>query len=89
MVTILLLFKLMSTIIDKYVAPSLTKISDTLRLPSAVANATLIAFANGAGDVITAIVSTNEDDGINISVGQLYGSGLFILTLVLGFVIFL
>ena len=67
--TILLLFKLMSSIIEKYVAPSLTKISDTLKLSSAVANATLIAFANGAGDVITSIVSADEDDGLNIMVG--------------------
>ncbi len=67
--TILLLFKLMSSIIEKYVAPSLTKISDTLKIPSAVANATLIAFANGAGDVITSVMQTNEDDGINMSVG--------------------
>lgn len=79
----------MSSIIEKYVAPALTKIADALKLPSAVANATLIAFANGAGDVITSIVSADEDDGINMSIGQLYGSGLFILTLVLGFVIFL
>lgn len=79
----------MSSIIEKYVAPSLTKISDTLKIPSAVANATLIAFANGAGDVITSVMQSDEDDGINMSVGQLYGSGLFIMTLVLGFVIFL
>lgn len=67
--TILLLFKLMSSIIEKYVAPSLTKISDIMKIPSAVANATLIAFANGAGDVITSVMQSDEDDGINMSVG--------------------
>lgn len=77
----------MFTVIEKYVAPGLTKISDTLKLSSAVADATLIAFANGAGDIITAVVSSEEDEGINISIGQLYGSGLFILSLILGFVI--
>ena len=57
-------------------------------MPSAVADVTLIAFANGAGDIITALVSAEEDDGVNISVGQLYGSGSFLLCLVLGFVVF-
>lgn len=56
-------------------------------MPSSVANATLIAFANGAGDVITAIVSGGEDEGLYVSVGQLYGSGLFIMTLVFGLAI--
>ncbi len=59
----------MSSIIEKYVAPSLTKISDILKIPSAVANATLIAFANGAGDVITSIMQSDEEDGIANSIG--------------------
>lgn len=77
----------MCNVVEEYISPALTKLSDYLKLPNAIANATLIAFANGAGDVITSIVSSEEADGINIAVGQLYGSGLFIITLVLGFVI--
>lgn len=59
----------MCTVVEEYISPALTKLSEYMKLPNAIANATLIAFANGAGDVITSIVSSDEAEGINISVG--------------------
>lgn len=50
---------------------------------------TLLAFANGAGDVVTAIVASNSKDGISYNVGALYGAGFFVLTLVVAFTIIL
>ena len=57
--------------------------SDFLGLSPAMSAVTLIALANGAGDVITAIVSSAGPGGINYNVGALYGAGLFCCSLVI------
>lgn len=48
---------------------------------------TLIAFANGAPDVMTAYVAANSEDGILMAVGSIFGAGLFVTTVVVGRVI--
>lgn len=52
-----------------------------------MAGVTLLAFANGAGDVITAIVASGSKDGVSYNVGALYGAGFFVMTLVIAFTI--
>ena len=42
-----------------------------------MAAVTLLAVANGAGDVITALVASGSDDGIAYNIGSLFGAGLF------------
>ena len=42
---------------------------------------TILALANGAGDVITAIVASGSDDGVAYNVGALFGAGLFVCTI--------
>jgi len=59
----------------------ITKMSD------AVAGVTLIAFANGAGDLVTAIVSSEAADGVSYNIGSLFGAGLFVVTLVISMTI--
>ena len=54
-----------------------------LGLSPAMSAVTLIALANGAGDVITAIVSSTGPGGINYNIGALYGAGLFCCSLVI------
>ena len=53
----------------------------------AIAGVTLIALANGAGDVVTAIVASGGDDGVAYNIGALFGAGLFCSTIVLAFTI--
>jgi len=55
-----------------------------------MAAVTLLAVANGAGDVITAIVAGGAPGsaGINYNVGALYGAGFFVCAVFL-FVILL
>ena len=53
----------------------------------AIAGVTLIALANGAGDVVTAIVASGGEDGVAYNIGALFGAGLFACTIVLTFVI--
>lgn len=70
-------FMVIQFTIEKYVAPSISKISDSLKLSEAMAAVTLLAVANGAGDVITALVASGSDDGIAYNIGSLFGAGLF------------
>ncbi len=57
-------------------APSIAYISEWLKLPEALAAVTLLALANGAGDVITALVASGSSDGISYNIGSIYGAGL-------------
>jgi hypothetical protein len=54
-----------------------------LKISEALAAVTLLAVANGAGDVITALVASNSDDGISYNIGSLYGAGLFCTSLII------
>jgi sodium/potassium/calcium exchanger 6 len=54
-----------------------------------LAGVTLLAIANGAGDVITAIVASGTSTGISYNIGSLYGAGLFCTSLVIAFTIYL
>ena len=74
---IFLIFKFISGTIEEFCAPSITFLTDWLKLSEALAAVTLLAFANGIGDVITAIVAGDTDDGISYNIGSLYGAGMF------------
>lgn len=50
---------------------------------------TLIAFANGVPDFLCAVLASQDDDGILIAVGSIFGSGLFMTTIIVGAVILL
>ncbi len=42
-----------------------------------MAAVTLLAIANGAGDIITAQVASDTFNGISYNIGSLFGAGLF------------
>jgi Ca2+/Na+ antiporter len=46
-----------------------------------------LALANGAGDVITAIVAGDTPEGINYNVGSLFGAGLFVASVIVAITI--
>lgn len=48
-----------------------------------MAAVTLLAIANGAGDVITALVASGTSGGISYNIGALYGAGLFCMSIVI------
>lgn len=78
----------MSATVEDYIASGLTMISETLKLSEAFAAVTLIALANGAGDVITAIVASGGEGGVNYNIGSLYGAGFFVCSIVMCLTIF-
>jgi sodium/potassium/calcium exchanger 6 len=56
-VLIYLIFRFISATVDEYIAGGITVISEYLGMSESMAAVTLLAFANGAGEMITAIVS--------------------------------
>lgn len=73
--------------VEEYIAPAIVYLSEYLNLSESLAGVTLLAFANGAGDVLTAIVASDSKEGISYNVGALYGAGLFVITLVVALTI--
>lgn len=84
---IVILFKFICSVVDEYIAPAIVFISEYFEMSEALAGVTLLAFANGAGDVVTAIVASGSAGGVSYNVGALYGAGFFVLTLVIGLTI--
>ena len=78
-------FYLLSNISDKYLSPSLSMLARKLKISEALAGVTLLAFANGAPDIIAAFAAGgDENGGVFISVGSLFGGCLFASTFILG-----
>jgi len=84
---IIILFKFICSTVDEYIAPGIVFLSKRFNFSEALAGVTLLAFANGAGDVITAIVASGSPEGVSYNVGALYGAGFFVLTLVIALTI--
>jgi Ca2+/Na+ antiporter len=42
----------------------------------------LLAVANGAGDVVTALAASANPEGLSYNIGALYGAAFFVATLV-------
>jgi len=45
-------------LVDEFIAPAIEYLANWMKLSEALAGVTLIALANGAGDVVTAIVAS-------------------------------
>lgn len=58
-----------------------------MKLTEAMAGATLLAFSNGATDIITTVVASGNEDTDDLAVGALFGASTFALTVILAFVI--
>ena len=68
---IIILFKFIVSTVDEFIAPGIVYLSKRFELSDALAGVTLLAFANGAGDVITAIVASGSKEGVSYNVGAL------------------
>jgi sodium/potassium/calcium exchanger 6 len=81
---IFVIFKYTSITVEEYIAEGIQNITEWLGLSDSLAAVTLLAFANGAGDVITAIVASDAEGGVSYNIGALYGAGLFVCSMVVG-----
>jgi sodium/potassium/calcium exchanger 6 len=86
-IALFFIFKFICALVDEYIAAAIEFIVKRFKMSDAIAGVTLIALANGAGDVVTAIVSSSGPEGVSYNIGALYGAGLFVCTIVLTFTI--
>lgn len=80
---IYVIFKFIAALVDEYICPSIEYIKEVLEMSEALAGVTLLALANGAGDVITAIVASGSADGVSYNIGALFGAGFFVVSMVI------
>lgn len=59
---------------EQYLAPALNRIANFFKMSENLAGVTLLAFGNGAADVVSSIVASGLSDGIYMSASGLIGS---------------
>jgi sodium/potassium/calcium exchanger 6 len=77
-----ILFMCIAAVADKYLANGMKDLSERFGLSPTIAAMTLLAFANGAPDILGALGSAGKAGGALISVGSLAGAFLFSTCLV-------
>ncbi len=87
-IILIILFYLLSDTSNNFLGYSLTKLVDKLKINQNIAGVTILAFGNGASDVISSLVASNEIEGLEFAIGSLIGGGMFITSLVFGLVIY-
>ena len=88
LIIMLILFFIISSTTDIFLSTAISKIVEIFNINQNIAAATLLAFSNGAPDVISSLVAFDEVKGISFSICSLIGSGLFVTSFVLGSVVF-
>ena len=86
--SIFIIFKYTSLAVDEVVVEAILRISTKLGLSEALSAVTLLAFANGAGELITALIASGTEGGISYNIGALYGAGFFTCSLIISICIF-
>lgn len=85
----LICFYLLSDTANRYLSQALTNISDKLKLSQNLAGVTILAFGNGANDVLSSIIASDGqgEEGLDVALGSLLGGGIFVSCLVFSLVI--
>ena len=79
--------RLLEYVSDGFISAAIGKIAGYMKLTEAMAGATLLAFSNGATDIITTVVASGSEDSDDLAVGALFGASTFALTVILAVVI--
>jgi len=78
------IFKYISITVEEYIADAIAGISSFIGLSDSLAAVTLLAFSNGAADLMTVLIASESEGGISYNIGSLYGGGLFVCSAVVG-----
>lgn len=62
--------------------------NDFFKMPPTLAGVTFIAVANGCNDVIVALIASASEGGVSYNVGALFGSGMFVASIVISITIY-
>ena len=81
-----ILFVGLATIADRYLALDMKDLAHKFNLSPTLAAVTLIVFANGAPDILSAVQASSFENGNFVSLGALYGAFIFSSTLVISYV---
>ena len=87
LIVLIVCFYLLSDTSNKYLSPALTFISDKLNMSQNLAGVTFLALGNGAPDVISSIVASEDSGGIEFGIGALVGAGVFVTCIVFSSVV--
>ena len=71
-------FRYMAVVMDDYGSKGINMINDWLDGSSFFLIVVLLALANGAPNMILAVVASGSSDGIFYNIGSIYGAGLFV-----------
>ncbi|XP_067136806.1 mitochondrial sodium/calcium exchanger protein-like [Centruroides vittatus] len=77
------LFIGLAVVSNRFLCPALLVITKTLRLSQNVAGVTFLALGNGAPDISSSLAGTFQKR-YSLVVGQLFGGGIFVTTVVAG-----
>lgn len=61
---------------------------DKLGISQNIAAVTLLAFGNGADDVISSLIASTHNDGIELAIGSILGSCFFVTSCMFGIIIY-
>ncbi|XP_071444557.1 mitochondrial sodium/calcium exchanger protein-like isoform X2 [Hetaerina americana] len=81
----LILFIALGTTADSLFCPALTVIAKMLGLSENLAGVTVLAFGNGSPDIFTAVAGA-ASGRTELVYGELFGSGMFVTTVVAGLI---
>ena len=81
-------FYLLSDTANKYLSQASTNISNKLKISQNLAGVTLLAFGNGANDIISSIIASDDGEGLDVSISFLLGGGLFVSCFVFSLVLY-
>ncbi|CAI2353709.1 unnamed protein product [Caenorhabditis sp. 36 PRJEB53466] len=86
---LIILFIIMSSIADDFFCPAISGIVKHLRMSESIAGVTFLAFGNGAPDVFSSISSvlTSPTPKADLALGDLFGTSIFVTTVVLAIII--
>lgn len=83
------LFFLGSRISESYFTPAMVRLAAILNFSDSLAGCTLLAFANGSGDLLSGIITAvYQPEAIQFFVGNVFGSTLCLTTVVFGFALY-
>ena len=80
-IIVMICFYVLGSTADGYLSPALETITVKLGISESLAGVTFLAFANGAPDVVSALVASSGgegDDGVYLAISALLGAGLFV-----------
>eukprot|EP00742_Colponemidia_sp_Colp-10_P005185 GILJ01005537.1.p1 GENE.GILJ01005537.1~~GILJ01005537.1.p1 ORF type:complete len:820 (-),score=121.14 GILJ01005537.1:940-3399(-) len=80
---LIVLIYLLSSTAETYFAPAIQTLTSAFQIPPNIAGVTLLAFGNGAPDMVSSVVAFGNGVG-SIGLASVVGGGLFISTVVIG-----